>query len=121
MNQLAAMCLSIAIEAPVALALRARWDADARGEREIARTLGIAAGATMLTHPMAWWLNTSGLRALTFGPRAAIIEGLVWAVETVVYARVLPMPWGRALLVSGLANGLSFGVGLALWYSGLMR
>lgn len=121
MNQLAAMCLSIAIEAPVALALRAWWEVAAREDREIARTIGIAAAATMLTHPMAWWLNARGLRALMFGPRAAIIEGLVWAAETVVYARVLPMSWGRAVVVSGLANGLSFGIGLGLWYAGFMR
>lgn len=114
MDQLTALLLSIAIELPVAaLALYAL---EKRADRTVAL---VAIAATLVTHPLAWFLNTVALvEVMSFAVRAAIIEISVSAMEAFIYARALQIGSFRALLVSALANACSFGTGLLLWYVG---
>ena len=113
MGQLGALLLSLAIEVPVALALAAllRWLQPGQWRR-LALT-GLA--ATMLSHPFAWASNRALGALLPFAPRAALIESCVALFEALLYWRLTPMPLRRGLIVSLVANALSFGAGLALY------
>jgi hypothetical protein len=112
MSQLEALALTIAIELAVvavfAFGLRF-WPTPARS-----RAFLIAAAASLLSHPWAWWANTSALLALPFAERALVIEGVVVAFETILYALASALPWWRAALVAFVANATSFAIGLAL-------
>jgi len=46
-----------------------------------------------------------------YGP-LAVLEFLAWAAEGLVYMRLCSWKWGRALAVSAVLNGLSFGAGM---------
>lgn len=101
MTQLEAMSLSILIEVPVALAL---------GPRRL-RTALAGVAATLITHPVLWaaWFP---LRAhLSWAATAALLEGAVVLVESVVYRVALGVSWPRALWMSAAANAASFGMG----------
>ncbi|MBL8735294.1 MAG: hypothetical protein JNL12_02585 [Planctomycetes bacterium] len=54
-----------------------------------------------MTHPLAWYSVRTLLLSWT------VVELAVLAVETVVYRTVTRLPWGRALLAAGLANGIT--------------
>jgi len=117
MTQLEALVLTLVIELAVvavfATALRF-WPRPAWP-----RAFMVAAAASLLSHPWAWWANTSALVMLPFLERAAVIEIGVVAAETMLYALVAGLSWGRALVVATVANATSFALGLViapLWW-----
>jgi hypothetical protein len=105
MNQVHALILTLAVEVPVALLLLARWAP--AGHAVLA-----VAGVSLLTHPIAWWASTVGLRSWSFPARAAAIEVAVVAVEAVILAWTLRLAAPRALAVAAAMNAASFAVGI---------
>ena len=78
------------------------------------RRAAIAGFASLATHPIVWWV----IPELGLGEplRLGACEAWAFGAELVFYRLVLDgLTWRRAALASGLANGLSFGVGLVLW------
>ena len=73
------------------------------------RVLGVATAATLLTHPILWWVWPHVVQDYTM----ALITGeaCVLAVETAVLRYGLRLEWRRALLGSALMNGASLLVG----------
>lgn len=67
-------------------------------------------GASLLTHPVAWWA-ASLLSPHDHARGLVTIELGVWLFEALFLYAVLRLRPVRALLVTGLANGLSFAVG----------
>lgn len=112
MSQLEALAITLAVELAVVavFAIGLRW----WPRPAWSRALLVAAAASLLSHPWAWWLNTTGLRALPFAERAAVIELGVVAVESIIYALAAGLPWRRAIVVAFVANAASFGLGLLL-------
>ena len=112
MTQLEALALTIAIELAVvavfAVVLRF-WPRPAWP-----RAFLIAAAASLLSHPWAWWANTTALVAMPFAERAAVIEGTVVAFEAILYALAGGLPWWRAIVVALAANATSFAIGLVI-------
>jgi hypothetical protein len=112
MSQLEALALTLAIELAVVAAFamllrfwpRSAWP----------RAFMVAAAASLLSHPWAWWMNTSALVMLPFFERAVVIELAVVAAETMLYALVGGLPLWRALAVAAVANAASFGLGLVI-------
>lgn len=101
---LLAFALTQLIEAPLyTLALRRR------GGRSWAAAMGIAFGASALTHPFVWFAFPAAIDPLVL--RIAVSEVFALVVETLWLAAFrLPRPWAWALAV----NGASFGVGVLL-------
>lgn len=69
-----------------------------------------------ISHPLAWWWYndyqmTNSLTILF------LLEAVIALVEGAVLALCLRSQWQRALLVGILMNGLSFWLGLVVWYS----
>lgn len=109
--------LTVAIEGIVGALLLFAWQG-MRG-RQLVVGVAILAAASCLTHPLAWQANVTWLRTLPFAERAAVIELSVVVVEAVILNRASGwrqpeqrIAWWRALLVSLLMNGASFGYGL---------
>lgn len=112
MGQSQALLLTIAIELVVA----ALWFALTRWlPRSAWWRAGLAvAGASLVTHPLAWHANVVWLRALPFAARAAVIEVGVAAVEAALLAIVLRLSAGRAAAIAATMNAVSFAVGLVI-------
>lgn len=112
MTQLEALGLTLAIELAVvavfAVGLRF-WPRPAWP-----RAFLIGAAASLLSHPWAWWANTSALVALPFAERALVIEAVVVAFEAILYALAGGLPWWRAAVVALVANATSFAIGLLI-------
>lgn len=108
MSQMAALALTLLVEAPIVLAFV--W----RLEKDRVRAVLIALAASLLSHPIAWWAN-GVLRPLPFYTvRAPLIEAGVVVFEAVLYRFTLVPAARRALLVAFVANAASFAVGLAV-------
>ena len=107
MNQTSAFLLTLAIEVPIAVGLVAacRW-----APGTTARVAAVAVGASLITHPLLW------MAADTLGtwPRMFAAEGLITLVEGGVYAFAGGLGPRRGLLVSVVANAVSFGAGLLI-------
>jgi hypothetical protein len=109
-SQLQALILTVAIEVPVAILLLGRW-----GSRVAWHRVALAAaGASLVTHPLAWWANTAALAAWPFAARATLIEVAVAAAEALILAWALAVTARRAAVVSIAMNAASFAVGLML-------
>ncbi|MBX7080624.1 MAG: hypothetical protein K1X88_15610 [Nannocystaceae bacterium] len=78
----------------------------------VLRGVTVLLGVNLATHPLAWWCNRALASWLAFEPRAAVIEAAVIAVESLAFARLLPLPWPRALALAAAINLASFGFGL---------
>ena len=111
MDQPTALLVSLAIEVPVVL-LATRRLAEPR-PTAVAWTQA-ALAATMMTHPVAWWLNSAGLTMLAPMLRLLCIEAAVAVAEGALYGWLCRRPL-MGLGVSLVANGASFGIGL-LWF-----
>ncbi len=105
------MLLTLLLELPVVLAgaygSGVRWQ----------RALVVGVLASCLTHPLAWslaWLAVVYLATPDYLLWLLGIEASVVLVEAWVFRHLLPLPWGRALVLSVLANGLSALTGLLL-------
>lgn len=107
LSQLAALLLSVLVEAAVAAALLAglHWGSPGRGA--LAATVG-----TLATHWAVWAFMRPVTEAVGYWPALAIVEGLVVLAEAPAYRLIARQPWPRALLLSLLANVASTGVGL---------
>lgn len=114
MTQLEALLLSIALEAPVALAL-ARFVVPVEMRVDVKWTLVAAVLATLITHPFVWHFNET-LTMLDPWPRLLLLEVGAVAVEGGVYLAVARMKPIAAWGTSFAANAFSFGVGLVLFY-----
>jgi hypothetical protein len=109
MSQWLAMLASIAIEAAVAAALISalHWGSAARAAA--AATLG-----TLLTHWFAWNWSPLVMAAIGDVPGFAATEAAVTVVEAGVYRYIIPISFGRALVLSLAANGSSAAVGVVI-------
>lgn len=72
-----------------------------------------AFGASAVTHPLVFWFCTSGGWPVSWAFRAAAGELFAWAVESLYF---LSLGRSAALRWSAIANGASFGFGLACWF-----
>jgi hypothetical protein len=112
-DQLTALLKTLVLESLVVLAvLRALgWAPDRRWPSLVAA----ACAASLLTHPFAWTLVVE-LRgwAPGFWWRAVPVELGLTVAEGLFYVWMLRLRWWQGLLLSVLANGLSFGVGVLL-------
>jgi hypothetical protein len=98
-NYLAALALTVAVEAPLALL-------GTRGKPR-GGMLRDAVFLNLFTHPLAW---TLALRGAPFWP----LEAGVAAVEALSWRVVSGLPWGRAGALSLLCNGATAGLSLLL-------
>ena len=113
MTQLESMALTLAIEAVVALLLARRWKMP---RAELAPLVVAVFAASLLTHPVAWWINDTLKPWLTYWPRIAVIEVVVVLAEATVLGLAAVVPWRRAFLLALLMNAVSYGTGLAIYY-----
>ena len=124
MTQPEAMLLSIALETPVALLAvatiqRARAPAGRRLRDAVPRLAWVALAAvvgTCITHPIVWRLNNT-LTGWSTWSRLSTMECGAVVVEAATYVFVGRLPWRTAFVVSALANGFSFGVGLLIFWA----
>lgn len=111
MTQWSALALTFLIEVPIALLLSRFWLA--RNVPTL-HVIPVAFAATMITHPVVWWLNKS-LKLMPFWPRVTTLELLVVLVEAIVYAVALSLGFRRGLIIAFIANTISFGGGLIIY------
>ena len=71
--------------------------------------------ATLATHWPAWWCMLHVMEPLGYVTAFVVIEAAVVLVESIVYVVLVPLPNGRALMTSLIANSSSAGLGLALY------
>ncbi len=116
MTQTRALLLTLALEVPLVLALVLwrRW----APPRRLWIVVLAAVGATLLTHPLLWMLDPEILPAWPGGLRFLLPEVAIVLLEGAVYAWPLGLGWRRGLLLSVLANVLSYGVGLLIHAEG---
>jgi hypothetical protein len=105
---LRAFVATLVLETPVVVWLT-------RGSKMAAwRRVLVALFANLATHPIVWFvippLGLSGMFGLVVAETWAVV--LEWWVYFVVFPE---MKLGRALGISAVANGFSFGVGLVLF------
>jgi hypothetical protein len=115
-TQTRALLLTLALEVPLVLALVAwrRWAPPGR----LWIVALAAVGATLLTHPLLWLLDPAILPAWPGGRRFLLPEVAIVLLEGAVYAWPLGLGWRRGLLLSALANALSYGAGLLIQAQG---
>ncbi len=108
-----AFAITLAVETPIAVHLLR----DVEPSR--VRRAGAALAGNLATHPAVWFILPA-LR-IAYGPLTAVQETWAVVVEMAVYRLVFPdLRWARALGVSALANGASFGLGLLLHAAGVI-
>jgi hypothetical protein len=111
MSQLTALLLTLVIELFVCLALKsAVLPKDIRWQRLAA----VCLTASLLTHPVAWWLNQAGSGCIGPWARVGLIEAVVVVAEAGIYIGLAPMMPRRAFGLSLVANSTSFGLGLLI-------
>ena len=111
MTQTTAFVLTLLIEIPIVVGVvrLSRWAPGALG-----RVALLAVGASLLTHPLLW-LARDHVQTL---PSLLLAELLITLIEALVYALAGGLGFWRGLLLSALANGASFGAGLATQFWG---
>lgn len=112
MSQSTALLLSLVTEALTALALVRAWG---EGWARAARAALAAVLATLLTHPLAWAAMLGLMDEIGYAAAVALVEAAVVLMESLAYRLLVPLPGGRALLASLVANGASAGLGLLLY------
>ncbi len=110
MTQSYAMLLSIAIETPIVLAL---GRAASRDEPSV-RLLMVAFGATLVTHPFAWYGMQMLSAPLGAWPAFGVVELGVGLAESLFYARIAGLGWRWGLVAGFASNGASAGYGVLL-------
>jgi hypothetical protein len=114
MGQLTALFLTLAIEVPLVVLLAALWR---RSDRPSLTTVAaVAAAASLVTHPFAWYFNGMLGGFVSFAYRAAFIEASVIVAEAMILGTVARLHWRAAWTASLLANLSSFGTGLVWSY-----
>jgi hypothetical protein len=104
-TQLHALLLTLACELPVVVLLA--------GSSSFTRVLIVAAGASCLTHPIAWRTATV-LSPAEYSIGIALIEAGVVVIEMIWYQFFLRISWKKAFKCSLFANATSFGLGWVL-------
>jgi hypothetical protein len=102
-----AFALTTLIEAPIVVA--ATRDEPSPWPRRLA----LAVFAQLVTHPLVWFVFPF-IAGITGHTSLALSELWAWLGEALFFAVALPTRPLRALGVSGVANGVSFAVGLLL-------
>ena len=111
MSQLTALLLTLLIECAVLVPLlrSLRWGR----ERGLLGGMAVVCAASLLTHPVVWWLIVENRAWLPdVWSRALVVEATVCVVEGIYYAWILPTTVFRGLFLGVLANGVSFGLGV---------
>jgi hypothetical protein len=105
---MAAFCLTIGIEVPVAMAMMVLLSMP----RTPRLLLAVVAG-TVLTHPLLWAV-AARIPAGQWWPTVGVLEVVIGVVEGVVVVVVGRTPWRGGLLIGVVMNAVSFGLGLLL-------
>lgn len=105
-SQWQALAITWAVELPVLFAWLSAWPAR--------RVLAAGLGASLATHPVAWWAS-SLLSPHDHTRGVWAIELCVWLAEALLLLLVLRVRAGRALAAAGTANLASFALGAWLW------
>ena len=111
MTQLTALFLTLLFEGTVLMVWWATMD---RG-RSPKRYAMACVAASCMTHPIAWWVNVTIGHSVAKWTRLGTIEIIVVACEALLYTYALPLSWRRGIVLSLLANALSFGAGLLIF------
>jgi len=114
MDQSSALAASIAVEGAVVALLLMRM-----GRAKLLRGIAVAALATLITHPLAWWSIKALEPAAGYWGMVAAVEVLVCLAEAMAYRFLVPLTWPAALAVSVTANAASTLAGL-LYYATLV-
>jgi hypothetical protein len=111
----AALLLTLAIEIPIAAGGLARWYLVAPRRRVL-----IAAGASLVTHPIVWFV-LPGLLVPVAGSLGYLLvaEAFAWLTEAGIFWLAARRDPVGLLLLSLVANLASFGFGGLLWAAGL--
>jgi hypothetical protein len=109
MDQINAMLLSMASEAPVAALL-----ALAAGRKASMWAALSAAFGTLMTHPVVWYGALSLYELMPYWPAFGIVEAYAILCETVVYQVLTGLSWPRAFALSFAANWASICLGWTL-------
>lgn len=113
MTQSQAFLLTLAIELPVVFA--GAWASAA--PREAWRRLPLVAlAANALTHPLLWLVDPRLAPYVHRALRWGVLESTVAVVEGLAYAYAAGLGARRGLALGVLANAVSFGVGLWIYY-----
>ena len=109
MDQVTALMISIAVEAAVAagLLILSGWGKPPHG-------VAVAALATLVTHPVVWWIFPEIEFRSDYWTAFALVEALVVIAESGGY-RLIVSDWPRALGLSFAANAASAGVGMLIY------
>lgn len=102
-----ALLLTLAIEIPIVAVGLARW-------YRVPAALGvpIAGVASLLTHPVVWFVLPGLLTPTIGGPGSLLVaEGFAWLVETAIFWLATRRDPVGLLLLSLVANVASFTVG----------
>jgi hypothetical protein len=109
MEQIAAMILSMASEAPAAALLGL-----AAGRRVSILAAASAVLGTLMTHPIVWYGALRLYEVVEYWPAFAIVEAYAILCETIVYQVFTGLSWPRAFALSFAANWASIALGWAL-------
>lgn len=111
MTQLTALLLSLLIEVPLVMVLF-WWIRRPLKTTEAFRCLLISVAATLVTHPIAWWLmKTLSIPSLV---KFLGIEAGVFLLEGIIYFYFTPLSLKRSMFMSFVANAASAGIGYIL-------
>ena len=113
MDQVTALLVSIAVEAALAAGLLSlsSWGKPLRG-------VAVAALATLVTHPVVWWMFPEFEFRSNYWTAFTLVEALVVLAEAAAY-RLIVSNWLRALGLSFAANAASAGIGMLYYFSRL--
>ena len=109
MDQINAMLLSMASEAPAAALLGMMAGRRASMLAALAAALG-----TLMTHPIVWYGALRLYQVMDYWPAFAIVETYAILCETVVYRVLTGLAWDRSFALSAAANWASILLGWAL-------
>ncbi|MBL9086077.1 MAG: hypothetical protein JNM10_02955 [Planctomycetia bacterium] len=113
MTQTQAFLLTLAIEVPVVCA--GAW-ASAAPRATWGRLPFVAIAASALTHPLLWLVDPALAPHVGPAVRWAVLETTIAVVEGLGYAYAAGLGVRRGLALGFLANAVSFGVGLWIYY-----
>jgi hypothetical protein len=106
MDQIDAMLLSMASEAPAAAALGLL-----AGRRVSQAAAASAVLGTLMTHPVVWYGALTLYTVMDYWPAFAIVEAYAILCEMAVYQVLTGLAWARAFALSFAANWASILLG----------
>lgn len=109
MDQINAMLLSMASEAPAAALLGMLAGRRASMLAALSAMLG-----TLMTHPVVWYGALRLYQIMDYWPAFAIVEAYAILCEMIVYQVLTGLNWARAFALSFAANWASILLGWTL-------